>query len=304
MDLAQTIKSGSAGTPVACNITLMIVGETGGTGTQEYYATRDSLVGNTGGTSGVTNPAWSTTPCSFNTSPIFTPCVNWSCTYTSTNRFCSNNITGGPDYFMSLFDAISLTAIKDSIVQSLLCPNTETPVTCSSPCVLNTTTGQCECSTSNYTTCCYDLTNCKDGSLYATVNTNNLNFDYLASYVGSIIVFEGLEECLFVTVSSNCSNSTPLEVITITNSYTTCQECQEFIQTNPCYIITNCDNPELYFHTNTDLSSYVGKVIQILEYPNTCWTIVETFNCTGEFINVTIVNVYDDCECCLKYQCN
>jgi len=303
MDLAQTIKSGSAGTPVACDITLMIVGETTGTGTLEYYATRDSLVGNTGGTSGVTNPAWSTTPCSLNTSGIFTPCVNWSCTYTSTDRFCSNNIAGDPDYFMSLFDATSLAAVKDGIVQSLLCPNTETPTACSSPCVLNTTTGECECSTSNYTTCCYDLINCKDGSLYATVNTNNLGFDYLAAYVGSIIVFEGLEECLFVTVSSNCANSTPIGIVTITDSFTTCQECQEAIQINPCYKLTNCNNGEVFIMTQQNLNAYAGLVVELAEYPGLCWTILETYNCVGEFTTVSIVQSYPDCECCFQYQC-
>ena len=298
MDLAQNIKNGSGATPVDCDITLVIVGEAAGTGMTEYYATRNALVGNT------TLPTWSTTPCNLDTTGIFTPCVNWSCTYApSLNRFCSNNVNGNPDYFMSLFDANSLAAIKDSVVQSLLCPNTEDPLECSSPCIINSTTGECECTTSNYTVCCYDLINCEDGSLYATVNTNNLGFDYLAQYVGSIIVFQGLSECLFVTVSGNCTNSTPIENLIITESYTTCQECQQAIEINPCYKLTNCNNGDVFLMTNQNLNQFVGLVVELAEYPGLCWTILKTYNCVGEFTTVSIVQSYPDCECCFQYQC-
>lgn len=298
MDLAQNIKSGSGATPVDCDITLIIVGEAAGTGMTEYYATRNALVGNT------TLPTWSTTPCNLDTTGIFTPCVNWSCTYSpSLDRFCSNNIAGDPDYFMSLFDAASLAAIKNSVLQSLLCPNTQTPLECSSPCTINATTGECECVTSDYTVCCYDLINCKDGSLYATVNTNNLGFDYLAQYVGSIIVFQGLQECLFVTVSADCTNATPIENLTITESYTTCQECEEVLQINPCYKLTNCNNGEVFLMSQQNLNQFAGLVVELAEYPGICWTVLETYNCVGEFTTVSVVQSYPDCECCYQYQC-
>jgi hypothetical protein len=264
----------------------------------EYYATRNALVGNT------TLPTWSTTPCNLDTTGIFTPCVNWSCTYSpSLDRFCSNNIAGDPDYFMSLFDAASLAAIKNGVVQSLLCPNTQTPLECSSPCTINAATGECECVTSDYTVCCYDLINCKDGSLYATVNTNNLGFDYLAQYIGSIIVFQGLQECLFVTVSADCTNATPIENLTITESYTTCQECEEALQINPCYKLTNCNNGEVFLMSQQNLNQFAGLVVELAEYPGICWTVLETYNCVGEFTTVSVVQSYPDCECCYQYQC-
>jgi len=298
MDLAQNIKNGSGATPVDCDITLVIVGEAAGTGMTEYYATRNALVGNT------TLPTWSTTPCNLDTTGIFTPCVNWSCTYSpSLDRFCSNNIAGDPDYFMSLFDAASLAAIKNGVVQSLLCPNTQTPLECSSPCTINTVTGECECVTSDYTVCCYDLINCKDGSLYATVNTNNLGFDYLAQYIGSIIVFQGLQECLFVTVSADCTNATSIENLTITESYTTCQECEETLQINPCYKLTNCNNGEVFLMSQQNLNQFAGLVVELAEYPGICWTVLETYNCVGEFTTVSVVQSYPDCECCYQYQC-
>jgi hypothetical protein len=304
MDLAQTIKSGTGGTPVDCDITLMIVGETAGTGTDEYYTTRDALVGNTGTTVGVTNPSWATTPCSFNTSPIFGGCINWSCTYgPSLDRFCSNNIAGGPDYFMSFFDAASLAVIKNSIVQSLLCPNTETPLACNNPCILNTTTGECECTTADYNPCCYDLINCADGTIYATVNTNSSGFDNLAQYVGSIIVFEGLPECLFVTVTGDCNNATTIENLNITDIFTTCQECQEVLEINPCYKLTNCNNGDVFIMSQQNLNQFAGLVVELAEYPGLCWTVLETYNCVGEFTTVSIVQSYPDCECCFQYQC-
>lgn len=304
MDLAQTIKSGTGSTPVDCDITLVIVGETAGTGTLEYYATRNALVGDTGTTVGVTNPSWATTPCSFDTSPIFGGCINWSCTYApSLARFCSNNIAGGPDYFMSFFDVTSLAAIKNSVLQSLLCPNTQAPSACISPCVLNTVTGECECANADYNPCCYDLINCADGTVYATVNTNSSGFDNLAEYVGSIVVFDGLPECLFVTVTESCSGATTIENLNITETFTTCQECQQAIQINPCYKLTNCNNGDVFIMSQQNLNQFAGLVVELAEYPGLCWTVLETYNCVGEFTTVSIIQSYPDCECCFQYQC-
>ena len=309
MDLAQNIKAGITPAAVICDITLMIVGDAGNT--FEFTATRDSLVGNTGSTTtGVISPTWSTTPCNIDTDNFFSPSgystagANWICTYSpSLDRFCSNNIAGGPDYFMSFFDATSLAAIKNSIVQSLLCPNTETPLACNNPCILNTATGECECTTADYNPCCYDLINCADGTIYATVNTNSSGFDNLAQYVGSIIVFEGLPECLFVTVTGDCNNATTIENLNITETFTTCQECQEVLEINPCYKLTNCNNGDVFIMTQQNLNQFAGLVVELAEYPGLCWTVLETYNCVGEFTTVSIVQSYPDCECCFQYQC-
>lgn len=309
MDLAQNIKAGITPAAVTCDITLMIVGDAGNT--FEFTTTRDSLVGNTGSTTtGVFNPAWPTTPCNLDTANFFSPSgystagANWTCTYSpSLDRFCSNNIAGDPDYFMSFFDAASLAAIKNSIVQSLLCPNTETPLACNNPCILNTATGECECTTADYNPCCYNLINCADGTIYATVNTNSSGFDNLAQYVGSIIVFEGLPECLFVTVTGDCNNATTIENLNITDIFTTCQECQEVLEINPCYKLTNCNNGDVFIMTQQNLNQFAGLVVELAEYPGLCWTVLETYNCVGEFTTVSIVQSYPDCECCFQYQC-
>jgi len=305
MDLAQNIKSGTGSTPVSCKITLMIVGENATNGSIEYYATRDALVGNTGTTSGITNPTWSTTPCSFSTAPLFGGTVDWSCTYApSLNRFCSNNALALPDYFMSLFDATSLAAIKNGVVQSLLCPNIVPALSCNNPCTLNAATGECLCTNgTDYVPCCYDLVNCADGTIYATLNTDSSAFNDLAQYVGSIVVFEGLPECLFVTVTESCDNATTIDTINITDTFTTCQECEEALQINPCYKLTNCNNGDVFLMSNQNLSQFSGLVVELAEYPGLCWTVLKTYNCVGEFTTVSIVQSYPDCECCFQYQC-
>jgi hypothetical protein len=305
MDLAQNIKSGSGSTSVDCAITLMIIGENSGNGSIEYYATRDALVGNTGGTSGITNPTWSTTPCSFTTAPLFGGTIDWSCTYgPSLNRFCSNNALGDPDYFMSLFDSASLAAIKNNVLESLLCPNIVPALSCNNPCTLNTTTGQCLCTNgTDYIPCCYDLINCADGSIYASLNTDSSAFNDLAQYVGSVVVFEGLPECLFVVVTESCDNTTTIDTINITETFINCQECQEALEINPCYKLTNCNNGDVFLMSYQDLSQFSGLVVELAEYPGLCWTVLKTYNCVGEFTTVSIVQSYPDCECCFQYQC-
>ena len=157
--------------------------------------------------------------------------------------------------------------------------------------------------TAEYNPCCYDLINCADGTIYATVNTNALEFDILAEYVGSTIVFEGLPECLFVTVTGECDNATSIENLNITDTFTTCQECQEAIEINPCYKLTNCNNGDVFIMTQQNLSQVTGLVVELAEYPGLCWTVLETYNCVGEFTTVSIVQSYPDCECCFQYQC-
>jgi hypothetical protein len=157
--------------------------------------------------------------------------------------------------------------------------------------------------TAEYNPCCYDLINCADGTTYATVNTNSSESDILAEYVGSIIVFEGLPECLFVTVTGECNNATSIENLNITDTFTTCQECQEAIEINPCYKLTNCNNGDVFIMTQQNLSQVAGLVVELAEYPGLCWTVLETYNCVGEFTTVSIVQSYPDCECCFQYQC-
>lgn len=52
-----------------------------------------------------------------------------------------------------------------------------------------------------------------------------------------------------------------------------------------------------------NLNQFAGLVVELAEYPGLCWTVLETYNCVGEFTTVSIVQSYPDCECCFQYQC-
>jgi hypothetical protein len=316
MDLAQDIKTGTANPPVTgdCTIpvpiTLVIVGST-----CDRTQTKLAFVGGTTTTpAGVIVAATGATDyCQFNvntwkncTDGVTTTNQYYSGSYEyytmpspgvyNWKRFPSNNAAGNPDFFET--DFAYDPAIIAGINASLICTPTQIPAECNAPCVLNTVTGQCECSDGNvYVDCCYELVNCNNGTVYATVNTSNLVYDFLAQYVGSIIRFEGLDACLWVQTSDNCGSSTPIENLTNIEQFTTCEECQ------PCYILTNCNNGDVIINSNQDLSGVTGKVIELAGYPGLCWTVLKTFNCPGPFTTIAIVNTYDDCQCCFQYQC-
>jgi hypothetical protein len=307
MDLAQDIKSGTGvDVTTAVDITLVIVGNQ-----NERTYTKNALVGANPTGTGATDY------CEFNVndwalldgSITGTNCKYWDASYefdsppSSGNwlRFPSDNIAGTPDYYETEF--VGYAGIVDGITTSLLCTITATPLPCNDPCVLNTVTGECECVSTEYNPCCYDLINCADGTIYATVNTNSSGFDNLAQYVGSIIVFEGLPECLYVTVTGECDNATTIENLNITDIFTTCQECQAILEIDPCYKLTNCNNGDVFIMTQQNLNQFAGLVVELAEYPGLCWTVLETYNCVGEFTTVSIVQSYPDCECCFQYQC-
>ena len=312
MDLAQDIKTGTANPPVTgdCTIpipiTLVIAGSS-----CDRTQTKLALVGVTTST-GVAETG-ATDYCQFNVNS-WKNCVSgvnttnefYSASYEyytmpspgvyNWKRFPSNNASGNPDFFEADFD--NLDSLIAGINASLVCTPTQTPAECNTPCVLNTVTGQCECvDGDSYTDCCYELVNCNTGAVYATVNTSNLVYDFLAQYVGSVIRFEGLETCLWVQTSDNCGTSTPIENLTNIEQFATCEECL------PCYILTNCNNGDVVLNSNQDLSGVTGKVIELAGYPGLCWTVLKTFNCPGPFTTIAIVNTYDDCECCFQYQC-
>lgn len=92
-------------------------------------------------------------------------------------------------------------------------------------------------------------------------------------------------------------------------------DCPE-IQVPPslAYVLVNCladivvnepedleQSPDTALVTSTDLSLYVGMVVNIAEYPGNCYTVLgpydEDTGCPCDEVNVT--EGYTDCECCL-----
>lgn len=62
------------------------------------------------------------------------------------------------------------------------------------------------------------------------------------------------------------------------------------------YKLTNCETT-IVIYTETNLYTYLESVISIVEFPG-CWTVELGDSLT--FITVTLIEGYDDCECCLE----
>lgn len=71
-----------------------------------------------------------------------------------------------------------------------------------------------------------------------------------------------------------------------------------------CYKLTNCADPEDFFYSDTDLSSYLGKVVRIDGDTDTCWLVTcESSECdTVQSVAVTAsYNTCNECAClCYK----
>jgi len=111
-----------------------------------------------------------------------------------------------------------------------------------------------------------------------------------SSYVGKTVKLEEYPGCFNVTVFTSQFPS-PVTV-TITYSYSDCPECEA-----KRYKLTDCDNIRPSIYTTTDLTAYVGSVIKLTFYPDTCWTVEETLVNTSDDL-VIVANNYSTCDAC------
>jgi hypothetical protein len=306
MDLAQEIKAGTAvplsGTPTAVDITLAVLGDAA--------QTANALAAYVG-----LDPTSTANPCLWATTAVTPPlCPDIYAEYTGTGsapypKFPSNNISTLPDYYTAEFTNSALAALVNPMVNSLVCTISTAPyINCQYPCVIvQLPTGEwiCECtSPSAYISCCYDLINCADGSVFATVNTSSSDDDFMAQYIDQYIYVDGFDVCLYVQVTNACTNSTTISELANITSYTSCQECNEDQQVIPCYSLSRCDDPTVTISTNSDLSMYQpGQILTFEEYPNVCWSFVIDYSCSGVLQSLTPTVAYNDCPTCISYNC-
>lgn len=324
MELADNIKTGTGPSiPYASDITLVVLGST-----QDRLQTVNAFIA--GVTVTVTDDVIFPTSTLLTDTTYFSVCnwdlaVNGSPTSSNGNTASSckfydawypqdgsggvslpsNNANGDPDYFETTFD--NGPAIANSIVDSLICVDIIAQANCDAPCVFNSETGDCICSANTFNSCCYDLIDCKTGLPLYTVNTNNLEDNPLAQYVGQVISIEGTDQCLFLEVTETCTNTTPFPLdsaLNITSYGTNCQECEQAQGSNPCYKLLNCDNQNVLY-TRLNLASYIGQTVTLNEYPEMCWQVLQSNICPGPFVYITLgPDTYKDCECCAQYHCN
>ena len=327
MDLAQEIKLGtavpSAGSGGAADIVLVITGDT-----LEQNITKGAFVG--------VNPSDLSTPCYLDNSSIFGSnskdgsdnfttaggqinvgsCPSWQGGYTTSDKFPSDNPAGLPDYYQTDLIPSAYAAITLPTVTSLLCNTAvSSSITCDAPCEIVTegtpTVYYCKCISSiPFNTCCYDLINCADNTVYASVNTTGQPNDFMAQFIGQYIFIEGVAVCLYVSLNPGCTSSTTLNItVDQITAYADCISCNEVEEVDPYYNLIRCGETTPMLQTTTDLSSYLTgginqglPILTFVEYPDICFTIEETFTFLPQVV-VTVDVAYNDCTTCLSYLC-
>ena len=135
----------------------------------------------------------------------------------------------------------------------------------------------------------YELLNCSDYSTVVYTSTD------LSAYAETIITLnEYPDDCWYVQV---LSSAIPSDIIVTPNlQFSSCEECSR-----PQYLLEDCDieNPDPNIITDTDLSTYVGQVVTLLNCPDKCWLVSET----DPLPNPQLVNItasYQNCETCIQ----
>lgn len=131
---------------------------------------------------------------------------------------------------------------------------------------------------------CYRLIDCQNPQNQLTGIITDLS-----AVVGQIIQITGNPTCWQVSrIDDNCPNQIEIGLFTI---YTDCIDCLP-----KCYILSDCLAVDVDIITDSDLSSYVGQVIQINNC-DTCWLVTATSNCTGA-ISVIVKDSFATCQEC------
>lgn len=118
----------------------------------------------------------------------------------------------------------------------------------------------------------------------------------LSAYIGQTVKMEEHPGCFNVTVFPSIYPSP--SVVTIISSYDSCPECEA-----QRYILSDCDEIRPNIYTTTDLSAYVGQIVKLTFYPDTCWTVAETTINTSDDL-VIVGDTYATClECALTAPC-
>ena len=113
----------------------------------------------------------------------------------------------------------------------------------------------------------------------------------LTAYVGQIIQLLGASVCYTVSVAPDCEGAV---LVTVAASFATCDLCDP--PGVPCYILTDCSGEADPISASTDLSAYIGLVIQIVG-STTCWQVTESEDCECPE-EVEISAVFSNCATC------
>jgi hypothetical protein len=82
--------------------------------------------------------------------------------------------------------------------------------------------------------------------------------------------------------------------VVVLQAYESCETCNP----DPNYILTNCDDSGTIIYTSSDLSAYVGQVVNVGPDCPGCWIVEEVNGAIPSDVAVTVTDSFDDCEAC------
>jgi len=177
--------------------------------------------------------------------------------------------------------------------------------------VTNLGAGPCPQPTPTSPTCCVTLTSCTTGSsvLFNIGLANSATYDFWTTNVGNLVTGTDLSyPGTWLVDGICCTPENPGDDICLdpaacilnanpVDKFGTVSVLGEGPCEPPIYTLRDCTNPLNTISTITDLSVYIGMVINIQEEAG-CWQ-VEDSGLTGSGDTVTLTQSFTDCECCL-----
>jgi hypothetical protein len=135
---------------------------------------------------------------------------------------------------------------------------------------------------------CFELVDCNGvlDPIYSTAQS-------LAPFatLGQIVQIQGYDNCWIVDSVVDCDCAIDVVVL---QAYDTCEECNPA----PNYLLSNCDDLGTIIYTSSDLSAYVGQVVELNPDCPGCWIVEEYPNPIPSDVPTSVSVAYDDCEAC------
>jgi hypothetical protein len=135
---------------------------------------------------------------------------------------------------------------------------------------------------------CYELTDC-EGLLDPIYTTAQSLGQY--AILGQVVQIQNYTNCWIVTDVVDCDCAIDVVVL---QGYADCATCNP----DPNYILTNCDDPNAIVYTSSDLSAYVGQVVNVGPDCPGCWIVDVVNGPIPSDTPVTVTDAFDDCEAC------
>ncbi len=135
---------------------------------------------------------------------------------------------------------------------------------------------------------CFELVDC-DGIL-DPIHSTAQSLSPFAT-LGQVVQIQGYDNCWILDSVVDCDCAIDVVVL---QAYDTCEECNP----SPNYLLTNCDDLGTIIYTSSDLSEFVGQVINVATDCPGCWIVEEYPNPIPSDVPITVQDSFLDCEAC------